>query len=149
MHLFPCGKSARTYGCPGRSCCGGHSNTLYIILHVLPSVKREKRNSAHASPIVCRRSGQKKKPIPPHVRPENRFQQGRHNRNLCVRSLCACNLSGTQAARANRHGLRSTVYDRLYLTDVGLPCTIGLPVGMGHILPVHNTLPADTALCHT
>lgn len=64
-------------------------------------------------------------------------------------TLCARNLSGTQATGADRHGLRGTVHDRLHLADIGLPGTIGLPVGVGHTLTVHNTLSADTALCHT
>ena len=69
-------------------------------------------------------------------------------RRIMRGALCAGNLTGTQATRANSHGLGSTVNDCLYLTNVGLPGTIGFTVGVGNILTVYNTLATDTTLCH-
>ena len=62
--------------------------------------------------------------------------------------LRAVDLAGTQATSANRHGGGGTVNNSLYLTDVGLPRTVGLAVRVGNVLTEHNALAAYTALCH-
>ena len=63
-------------------------------------------------------------------------------------SLRAGNFARTKATRANRHGGGGTVNDSLYLTDIGLPRTVGLAMGVGNVLTEHNALSANTALCH-
>ena len=60
----------------------------------------------------------------------------------------AGNLVRTKATRAYGNGLRGTVYDRLYLANVGLPGSVGLAVRMGNGSTVNNALSADTAFCH-
>ena len=60
----------------------------------------------------------------------------------------ACNLTRTQATRANSNGLGSTVNDCLYLANVGLPRTIGFTVRVRYVLTVHNALTTDTTFCH-
>lgn len=62
--------------------------------------------------------------------------------------LYAGYLAGTQAARANIHSYMRTVYYSLNLADVGLPRSVGLPVGVRNIVPKSNTLTANTALSH-
>ena len=63
-------------------------------------------------------------------------------------SLRAGNLARAQATGANRHGGGGPVNDSLYLTDIGLPRTVGLAMGVGNVLTEHNALSANTALCH-
>jgi hypothetical protein len=63
-------------------------------------------------------------------------------------SLRAGNLARAQATGANRHGGGGPVNDSLYLTDIGLPGTVGLAMGVGNVLTEHNALSANTALCH-
>jgi hypothetical protein len=41
-----------------------------------------------------------------------------------------------------------TVYNRFYSTDVGLPGSIGLAVGVGHIVTENYALAANFAFCH-
>lgn len=73
---------------------------------------------------------------------------------LCTGSFVYFNLdrsgyfAGTQAARAYVNGLRSAVYDSLNASDVGLPCSVGLSVGMGYCESELNCFSADAALCH-
>ncbi len=62
--------------------------------------------------------------------------------------LSAVNLAGTKATRANSNGLRSTVNDCLYLTDIGLPGSVGLTVRVRNVLTENNTFSTNTALCH-
>ena len=62
--------------------------------------------------------------------------------------LRALNLAGTKATRANADGLMSTVNDSLYLSDVRLPGSVGLAVGVRHVVSEGNALTADTALSH-
>jgi len=72
--------------------------------------------------------------------------QGVLNVNLI--NLCASNLTGTQAARAYANGCMSTVNNSFYLSDVRLPRSVCLTVGVGHIVTECNALTADAALCH-
>ncbi len=58
------------------------------------------------------------------------------------------NLTGAQAARAYIYGLGSTVNDCLYLSDVGLPGSVGLTVRVGDCETELNGLSTNTALCH-
>ena len=64
------------------------------------------------------------------------------------RNLCAGYLAGTQAAGANVYGHVGAVNHSLYLTDVGLPGSVGLPVGVRNVVSKSNTLTANTALSH-
>ena len=52
---------------------------------------------------------------------------------------------GAQATGTNIDGFAALHSD---LADIGLPCPVGFAVGMGYVLTEHNTLAADTALCH-
>jgi len=65
-----------------------------------------------------------------------------------INSDCSCYLTGTQAAGANVNGLRSAVYDCLNTSDVGLPSSVGLAVGMGYCKSELYCFSADAALCH-
>ena len=71
-----------------------------------------------------------------------------HRLLLYVKSNSSLNLAGTQAAGANVNGLGSAVYDSLNTSDVGLPGSVGLSVGMGNCESELNCLSADAALCH-
>ncbi len=57
-------------------------------------------------------------------------------------------LTGTQATRANAEGLVSTVYICLYFSDIGLPLSVGLTIGMGNILTEHYAFAAEFTLSH-
>ena len=41
-----------------------------------------------------------------------------------------------------------TVYNSLNLSDVGLPGSVSLAVGVGYVAAKGNALAADAALCH-
>ena len=62
--------------------------------------------------------------------------------------LSAVDLTGTQAAGANTYSGVSAVYNSLNLSDIGLPRSVGLAVGVGYVAAKGNTLAADAALCH-
>ena len=64
------------------------------------------------------------------------------------RNLFAGYLAGTQAAGANAYSHVGTVNHSLNLTDVGLPGSVGLPVGVRNVVSECNTLTANTALSH-
>ena len=64
------------------------------------------------------------------------------------RNLCAGYVAGTQAAGANAYSHVGTVNHSLNLTDVGLPGSVGLPVGVRNVVSECNTLTANTALSH-
>lgn len=57
-------------------------------------------------------------------------------------------LTGTQATGAHGNRGRSTVYQSLYLADIGLPGSIGLTVGVRNVVTKHDTLSANTTFCH-
>ena len=57
-------------------------------------------------------------------------------------------LTGTKATRTNRYGFGCTVNNCSYLTDIGLPSSVGLTMGMGYCLSENNALSTDAALCH-
>ena len=62
--------------------------------------------------------------------------------------LCAVDLARTQATRTNCNGCGSTVNDCLYLTDIGLPSSVGLTVRVRYVLTENNAFSTNTALCH-
>ena len=63
-------------------------------------------------------------------------------------ALCALNLSGTKATRANANGGVSTVYNCLNLTNVRLPGSVGLAVRVRHVVSESNALATNTAFSH-
>ena len=63
-------------------------------------------------------------------------------------ALSTLNLSRTKATGANANGLVGSVDNSLNLTDIRLPGSVGLAVGMGNIVTKGNTLAANTALSH-
>ena len=62
--------------------------------------------------------------------------------------LRALDLPGTQAAGANIHGFGRAVHNRLHPTDVGLPGSVGLAVGVGDGVTEHHAFAANITLCH-
>ena len=62
--------------------------------------------------------------------------------------LSALDLSGTKATRANVNGSVRSVNYCLNPTNVGLPGSVGLAVGVRHVVSESNALTADTALSH-
>ena len=62
--------------------------------------------------------------------------------------LSAFDLSGTKATGANGNGSVGSVNYSLNLTDVGLPGSVGLTVGVRHVVSESNALTANTALSH-
>ena len=60
-----------------------------------------------------------------------------------------CLLHRAKATGANRNGLGIATDGNLHLADVGLPTSLRLAVGVGNVLAEHDTLAADTALCHS
>lgn len=64
---------------------------------------------------------------------------------LSDRSL---NLAGAQATGANVNGLMSAVNDSLYLSDVGLPGSVGLSVRVRNLETENHGLITEITLCH-
>ena len=64
------------------------------------------------------------------------------------RNLCAGYLAGTQAAGANVYSYVGTVNYSLNLTDVGLPGSVGLPVGVRNVVSKSNALAANATFSH-
>ena len=64
------------------------------------------------------------------------------------RESSALDLTGTQATRADVHSLVLAVHNCLDLSDVGLPGTIGMTVGMGNVASEDDALSAEFTLCH-
>lgn len=62
--------------------------------------------------------------------------------------LYPLDLTGTQATRANVQGCMSAVYIRFYFSDIGLPLSVGLAIGMGNIVTEHNAFAAEFTLSH-
>ena len=59
------------------------------------------------------------------------------------------NLTGhTQAAGANVYGLVGAVNNSLYLSDVGLPGSVGLSVGVRNLETKNHGLFTEITLCH-
>lgn len=63
-------------------------------------------------------------------------------------SDCPGNLSGTQATCAYINGLRSTIYDCFYFSNVGLPHSVGSSVRVADLNSERNALAADFTFCH-
>ena len=61
----------------------------------------------------------------------------------------ALNLTGTEASCTDVNMTGGTVNNSLYLTDVGLPSSVGLSVRVGNVMTERNALAADFALCHS
>ena len=62
--------------------------------------------------------------------------------------LCALNLTGTQATGTYMNCCMSAVNYSLNLSDVGLPHSVCLTVGMRNIMTENNALAANITLCH-
>ena len=63
--------------------------------------------------------------------------------------LSSCNLAGSETTRANVNCLVFAVTNNcLNSSDVGLPSSVCLSVGVGYIVTECNTLAAYFALCH-
>ena len=76
-------------------------------------------------------------------------KQGRCYRPCSMQEeLYSLDLTGTQATRANAQGFMSTVYICLYFSDVGLPLSVGLSIGMGNIVTEHYAFAAEFTLSH-
>ena len=65
-----------------------------------------------------------------------------------AKELSAVNLTRTKATRANCNGLRCTVNNCFYLTNVRLPSSVCLTVRVRNILSENNAFSTNTALCH-
>ena len=65
-----------------------------------------------------------------------------------LKPLGALNLSGAKATRANVNSSVCAVNYSLNLTDIRLPGSVGLTVGVRHVVSESNALTADTALSH-
>ena len=65
-----------------------------------------------------------------------------------LKSNGSCNLTGAKATCASVNSLGSAVYNSLNLSDVGLPGSVSLAVGVGYVAAKGNALAADAALCH-
>ena len=63
-------------------------------------------------------------------------------------TLSAFYLSGTKATGANVNRTISSVNNCLYLTDVGLPGSVGLAVGVGNVMSESNALAAYATFSH-
>jgi hypothetical protein len=55
---------------------------------------------------------------------------------------------GAEATSTNRESLGSAVDNCLYLTNVGLPGSVGMTVGVRYIFSKYNALSANFTLCH-
>jgi hypothetical protein len=64
------------------------------------------------------------------------------------RPLSTLDLSRAKATGANVNGTVSTVNNCLYLTDVGLPGSVGLTVRVGNVMSKGNALTANATLSH-
>lgn len=64
------------------------------------------------------------------------------------KELYSLDLTGTQATRANTQGYVSTVHICFYFSDIGLPLSVGLTIGMGNILTEHYAFAAEFTLSH-
>ena len=60
----------------------------------------------------------------------------------------AGDLTAAQAASACINMLRTSVHDRLDALHIGLPSTVGTPVGMRHLNAKGNALVAKLTFCH-
>ena len=62
--------------------------------------------------------------------------------------LYSLDLAGTQATRANIQGSMSTVYICFNFSNIGLPLSVGLSIGMGNIVTEHYAFAAEFTLSH-
>ena len=68
--------------------------------------------------------------------------------NTSFYALGTLNLAGTKATGANGNGCIRAVNNCLNLTNVGLPGSVGLAVGVGNVVTKGNALTAYAANCH-
>ena len=57
-------------------------------------------------------------------------------------------LARTHATRAYRNRCGSSVNDSFDLTNIGLPSSVSLAVGVGNVLTKGNALSANATFCH-
>ena len=62
--------------------------------------------------------------------------------------LCPLHIAGSQAAGADMHSLRATVYLAFYFLDISFPHCIGFSIGMAYIVTKKDALAANITLCH-
>ena len=67
---------------------------------------------------------------------------------LFVQSDRSGDLTGTHTPGTNIHMAGGTVDDRLHTLHIGLPGTIGTPMGVGNLNTEGHALVAKLALCH-
>ena len=67
---------------------------------------------------------------------------------VLLKSDSSLDLTGAQATGANVNGLMSAVNDSLYLSDIGLPGSVGLSVRVRNLQSENHGLIANTTLCH-
>ena len=84
----------------------------------------------------------------PQCSQKQKKRQARRLVFLFVLSDRTLNLVGTQASCTDVYMARSTVNNRFYPFDVGLPCSVGSSMRMGNFNSKSNALAADIALCH-
>ena len=71
-----------------------------------------------------------------------------HTRKRCFYTLHTFYFSGTEASGANIYVAGSTLHNCLYSLYIGLPCSVGASVRVGHLDTECNTLTAKFAFCH-
>ncbi len=59
-----------------------------------------------------------------------------------------CLFKSTKATGANSNRLGSSVFNYLYLANIGLPTSVCLAVGVGNVMSENNALSANFTLCH-
>ena len=65
------------------------------------------------------------------------------------RNLCAvCLFESAEATGANGYGLGRTVFNYLYLANIGLPTSVCLAVRVRNVMSENNAFSANAALCH-
>ena len=76
-------------------------------------------------------------------------QTGLHQQTgYVIRLDSAFNLVGAKAPCTDIYMARSTVHDSFDALDVGLPGSVGTPVGMGDLNAEGNALSANITFCH-
>ena len=60
----------------------------------------------------------------------------------------AFNLTGTETTGTYVNRFRSSVYNSLYFSDVRLPGSVGLAVGVGNVVTERYAFSADITLSH-
>ena len=108
----------------------------------------EKAAAHHARPLPVSAQRGETRRIGSRNAPKQKKRQARRLVFLFVLSDRTLNLVGTQASCTDVYMARSTVNNRFYPFDVGLPCSVGSSMRMGNFNSKSNALAADIALCH-